>query len=90
MRKSRFTEGQIVAILKELKAGAKAAELCREPRQMRNRTVLVVLTVVAFTFVDARAQSEPGDAARGAQAFRTCAACHSLVPNQNMTEPFGL
>ena len=30
MRKSRFTEGQIVAILKELKAGAKAAELCRK------------------------------------------------------------
>ena len=30
MRKSRFTEAQIVAVLKELKAGAKAAELCRK------------------------------------------------------------
>jgi putative transposase len=30
MRKSRFKEAQIVAILKELKAGAKAAELCRK------------------------------------------------------------
>jgi putative transposase len=29
MRKSRFTESQIVGILKELKSGAKAAELCR-------------------------------------------------------------
>jgi putative transposase len=30
MRKSRFSEAQIVAILKELKAGKKAAALCRE------------------------------------------------------------
>lgn len=30
MRKARFTEVQIVTILKELKAGAKAAELCRQ------------------------------------------------------------
>lgn len=30
MRKSRFTEAQIVGILKELKAGKKAAELCRQ------------------------------------------------------------
>jgi putative transposase len=30
MRKSRFSEAQIVAILKELKAGKKAASICRE------------------------------------------------------------
>ena len=29
MRKSRFTDGQIIAILKELRSGAKAADLCR-------------------------------------------------------------
>jgi putative transposase len=29
MRKSRFSEAQIVGILKELKAGAKASDLCR-------------------------------------------------------------
>jgi putative transposase len=29
MRKSRFSEAQIVGILKVLKAGAKAADLCR-------------------------------------------------------------
>jgi putative transposase len=30
MRKSRFTEEQIVGIRKELKAGVKAATLCRK------------------------------------------------------------
>ncbi len=30
MRKGRFTEAQIVGILKELKAGAKAVDLCRQ------------------------------------------------------------
>jgi putative transposase len=30
MRKSRFTESQIVGILKELKVGVKAATLCRK------------------------------------------------------------
>lgn len=28
-----------------------------------------------------------GDAARGQQAFRACAPCHSLVPDRNMTGP---
>lgn len=30
MRKGRFSEAQIVSILKELQAGAKAADLCRQ------------------------------------------------------------
>ena len=30
MRKSRFSEAQIVGSLKELKAGSKAADLCRK------------------------------------------------------------
>jgi len=29
MKKQRFTEGQIIAVLKEQEAGAKAADLCR-------------------------------------------------------------
>lgn len=31
--------------------------------------------------------AEAGDPARGEQDFRACAACHSLVPNHNMTGP---
>jgi putative transposase len=30
MKKSRFTESQVIGILKELKAGEKAATLCRK------------------------------------------------------------
>ncbi len=30
MRKGRFSEAQIVSILKELRTGAKAADLCRQ------------------------------------------------------------
>jgi cytochrome c len=29
----------------------------------------------------------PGDARRGAQAFRACAACHSVAPGEHMTGP---
>ncbi len=30
---------------------------------------------------------EPGDPARGRQAYRACAACHSLQPDRNLTGP---
>lgn len=49
-----------------------------------NKFVLPALTVVAsLTSVSA----QPGDASRGQQVFRTCAACHSLEPDRNMTGP---
>ncbi len=34
-----------------------------------------------------RAEAAPGDAAHGAQAFRACVACHTVVPDRNMTGP---
>ncbi len=35
----------------------------------------------------AHAQTEVGDAKRGAQAFRLCAACHSVQPGEHLTGP---
>lgn len=43
--------------------------------------VLVIATLPNTAF------AEQGDASRGQQAFRTCAACHSLEPDRNMTGP---
>jgi cytochrome c len=34
-----------------------------------------------------RAETAAGDAARGAQAFRACVACHTVVPDRNLTGP---
>jgi cytochrome c len=47
------------------------------------------LLVAALAFAgSAYAQSSAtGDAKRGAQAFRACAACHSVAPGEHMTGP---
>jgi hypothetical protein len=37
--KKRFTEEQIIGILKEAEAGLKVGELCRKMRQMRGRQI---------------------------------------------------
>ena len=44
----------------------------------------ILLLALAATVAAARAE---GDAARGRQLFRACAACHSLEPDRNMTGP---
>ena len=51
--------------------------------RLRDRLLLVasVLSVAAIPALAA------GDAERGSALFRTCAACHSLKPDQNMTGP---
>ena len=54
---------------------------------MPNRLGLLLLGLLLALPAGLRAQTQPGDPARGAQLFRACAACHSLVPNQNMTGP---
>lgn len=48
---------------------------------------LALAIMLAATVVSARAVEPSGDAARGAALFRSCAACHSLVPGRNMTGP---
>ena len=42
--------------------------------------ILIVLAASSFAYA-------AGDAARGAQAFRACAACHSLAPEEHRTGP---
>lgn len=51
---------------------------------MYGRRVFACLFSLLLLMPVARAA---GDAARGAQAFRICAACHSVVPDRNMTGP---
>jgi cytochrome c len=46
----------------------------------------VITAFAAFASLSS-AFAAPGDAARGRQDFRTCAPCHSLEPDRNMTGP---
>ena len=45
------------------------------------------LTAIPLLLVAATAAAEPGNVERGQRMFRTCAACHSLQPDKNMTGP---
>src|SRR5882724_7599959 len=47
----------------------------------------MLAAVVLMVAISARAQTPSGDAANGAQLFRACVGCHSLVPDRNMTGP---
>jgi cytochrome c len=49
---------------------------------MRTCVIAILLAMVGLTA--ARAE---GDARRGAQAYRACAACHSLKQGRNLTGP---
>ncbi len=48
---------------------------------------LVIATIVLLTPFASKAQVPSGDATKGAQLYRACAACHSLTPDRNMTGP---
>ena len=49
-----------------------------------NRSVIGAFATSVFM---STAMAQPGDASRGQQDFRTCAPCHSLEPDRNMTGP---
>src|SRR5213593_3085130 len=51
------------------------------------RLCAIVATVLAVGASASLALAQGGDPARGERAFGTCAACHSLEPNRNMTGP---
>src|SRR5258708_436829 len=58
-------------------------------RELTMRTIRSLSFAVAalVSAASGPALAQQGDAQRGAQAFRACAACHSLEPNKNMTGP---
>ena len=54
---------------------------------MTRSASLILAAMILTTAISARGQTPSGDAANGAQLFRACAGCHSLVPDRNMTGP---
>ena len=50
-------------------------------------SVILALAALAMTVPAATAAPQKGDFARGQRVFSSCAACHSLEPNRNMTGP---
>ena len=52
--------------------------------RLASRMLTAMVLLIAAT---AHAQTSSGDAQRGAQLYRACGACHSLVPGRNMTGP---
>jgi len=69
MRKSRFSETQIVAILREFDAGAQAEELARR-HGIHANTIRLWRSKYA---VDERERSRPAQAARGRERTRCSA-----------------
>ena len=47
----------------------------------------LAIAAMSLTVLSAPSWAQSGDSARGERAFRTCAPCHSLEPNRNMTGP---
>ncbi len=54
---------------------------------MPRRASLLLALMVTMVVAGARAETPSGEAKRGGQLFRACAACHSLAPDRNMTGP---
>lgn len=50
-------------------------------------TFFLLAAFAAVTAFAAQAATPSDDAKQGAQLYRSCAACHSLAPNRNMTGP---
>lgn len=54
---------------------------------MPKLTLFIMPALLLMIAINALAATPSGDAKRGEQLFRACAACHSLVPDRNMSGP---
>lgn len=54
---------------------------------MTRPSIFRLLGTLALLTAAAAADADRGDPQKGAQAFRQCAACHSLEPDQHLTGP---
>jgi cytochrome c len=54
---------------------------------MRNSTTFAALVLLAASLDAANAQASQEDVAKGAAAYRLCAACHSLQPGVHLSGP---
>lgn len=53
----------------------------------RMKSFIVFVAAIAGSLIWNSGQAAEGNSQRGAQVFRACMACHSLVPDRNMTGP---
>ena len=68
--------------------GGKVRRWAVEARQTMTRSAALMLAaMVLMAAIGARGETPSGDAKNGAELFRNCAGCHSLVADRNMTGP---
>jgi cytochrome c len=80
--------GMCSCITSAAERGSSRVEIYREEfMTTRFRLQTLVFAAALLVAIAERALAQQGEGNRGAQVFRTCAACHSLESGKNMTGP---